>query len=78
MIKFYEKYFINEASVLDSEFLCEAHYEENEKMMKEIKILEDEKFKKRIICDKIDDFKACNTLYPIYNNSLYMSINNQN
>jgi insulysin len=77
-IKFYEKYFINEVSVLDSEFLCEAHYEENEKMMKEMKILEDEKFKKRVICDTIDDFKACNTLFPIYNNSLYMSINNQN
>ena len=76
LIKFYEKYFINEPSVLDSEFLCEGHYEENEKLMKETKILEKEKFKKRVISDKINDFKACNTLFPIYNNFLYMSLNN--
>ena len=76
LIKFYEKYFMNEPSVLDSEFLCESHYEENEKLMKEPKMLEKEKFKKRVVCDKIDDFKACNTLFPIYNNSLYISLNN--
>ena len=76
-IKFYEKYFINEASVLDSEFLCEAHYEENEKMLKEKKILEDEKFVKRVVCDEIEDFRACNSLFPIYENALYLSLNNQ-
>ena len=75
-IKFYEKYFINEVSILDSEFLCEKHYEENEKNMKETKILENEKIIKRVICDDIDDFKACNRLFPIYNNALFMSINN--
>ena len=75
-IKFYEKYFINEVSILDSEFLCEQHYEENEKNMKETKILENEKIIKRVICDDIDDFKACNRLFPIYNNALFMSINN--
>ena len=75
-IKFYEKYFINEVSILDSEFLCEKHYEENEKNMKETKILENEKIIKRVTCDDIDDFKACNRLFPIYNNALFMSINN--
>ena len=73
-IQFYEKYFINEVSILDSEFLCEQHYEENEKNMKEAKI-DNENIQKRVICDDIDDFKACNRLFPIYNNSLYMSLN---
>jgi secreted Zn-dependent insulinase-like peptidase len=75
-IKFYEKYFINEVAILDSEFLCEAHYEQNEKDMKEVQIMEDEKIIKRIICDDVDDFKACNKLFPIYNNSLFKSSNN--
>ena len=74
-IEFYEKYLINEPCVLDSEFLCEAHYEENEKMMKEKKILDDEKFEKRVICDEIEDFRACNELFPIYDNALYLSLN---
>ena len=74
-IKFYEKYFINEVSILDSEFLCEKHYEENEKNMKEAKILENEKIIKRVICDSIDDFKACNKLFEIFNNALFISIN---
>ena len=74
-IEFYEKYLINEPCVLDSEFLCEAHYEENEKMMKENKILGDEKFEKRVICDEIEDFRACNELFPIYDNALYLSLN---
>ncbi len=76
LIKFYEKYFINEVAILDNEFLCEAHYEENEKNMKEAQILEDEKIVKRVFCDNIEDFKACNSLFPNYNNALYMSINN--
>ena len=74
LIKFYEKYFINEVAILDCEFLCEAHYEENEKNMKEAQIMEDEKIIKRVICDNVDDFKACNYLFPIYNNSLFMSL----
>ena len=76
LIKFYEKYFINEVAILDNEFLCEAHYEENEKNMKEAQILEDEKIVKRVFCDNVEDFKACNSLFPNYNNALYMSINN--
>jgi len=75
-IKFYEKYLINEICILDCEFVCEAHYEENEKLMKETEISEDENIKKRVICDTIDDFKACNSLFPIYNNPLFMSLNN--
>ena len=75
-IKFYEKYLINEVCILDCEFVCEAHYEENEKLMKETKISEDEKIIKRVICDNIDDFKDCNSLFPIYNNPLFMSLNN--
>ena len=76
-IKFYEKYFINEVAILDNEYLSEGHYEQNEKEMKETTILEEENIKKRIICDTIDDFKACNKIGVVYNNPLYMSINEQ-
>ena len=75
-IKFYEKYFINEVAILDCELLCDAHYEQNEKDLKETKILEGENIKKRIICDNIEDFKACNQLGVIYNNPLFKSYNN--
>lgn len=76
-IKFYEKYFINEVAILDNEYLSEGHYEQNEKEMKETTILEGENIKKRIICDTIDDFKACNKIGVVYNNPLYMSINEE-
>ena len=75
-IKFFEKYFVNEVAILDSEYLCNAHYEQNEKDLKEAKILEGENIKKRIPCDNVDDFKACNTLGVIHNNPVYMSYNN--
>ena len=75
-IKFYEKYFINEVAILDSELLCEAHYEQNEKELKEAKILEGENIKKRIICETIDDFKACNCLGVIYDNPVFKLYNN--
>ena len=74
-IKFYEKYFINEVAILDSELLCEAHYEQNEKELKEAKILEGENIKKRIICETIDDFKACNCLGVIYYNPVFKLYN---
>ena len=45
--------------------------------MKETIILEGENIKKRIICDTIDDFKACNKIGVVYNNPLYMSINEE-
>jgi len=75
-IKFFEKYFVNEVAILDSEYLCNAHYDQNEKDLKEVKILEGENIKKRIPCDNVDDFKACNTLGVIHNNPVYMSYNN--
>ena len=76
-IKFYEKYFINEVAIVDSEYLCDAHYGQNEKELKETKILERENIKKRIICDTIDDYKACNTLEVVHNNPLYISYNKE-
>ena len=76
-IKFYEKYFINEVAILDSELLCEAHYEQNEKELKEAKILEGENIKKRIICETIDDFKACNCLGVICDNPLFKKYNKE-
>ena len=76
-IKFYEKYFINEVAIVDSEYLCDAHYGQNEKELKETKILEGENIKKRIICDTIDNYKACNTFGVVHNNPLYISYNKE-
>jgi secreted Zn-dependent insulinase-like peptidase len=73
-IKFFEKYFVDEPAILDSELLCNSHYEENEKIMKETKIEDNGKIENRIICDSIIDFKEINELYPIYNNSLFMNL----
>ena len=74
-IKFYEKYFVNEVAIVDSEYSCDVHYEQNEKDLKEIKILEGENIKKRIVCDTLEDFRACNTLGVIYNNPLFKANN---
>ena len=75
-VKFFEKYFINEVAIVDSEFLCDNHYEQNEKDLKETKILEGENIKKRIVCDTLEDYRACNSLGVIYNNPLFMANNN--
>ena len=75
-IKFYEKYFIKEVTILDSEYLSETHYEQNEKDLKEAKILEGDNIIKRIYCDNLEDFKACNYLGEIYNNPVFKANNN--
>ena len=75
-IKLYEKYFINEVAIVDSEFLCEDHYEQNEKDLEENKNLQSENIKKRIVCDSLEDFTACNILGVVYNNPLFMANNN--
>ena len=41
-IKIYEKYFINEVAIVDGEFVCEEHYEQNEKDLQENKNLQSE------------------------------------
>ena len=75
-IKIYEKFFINEVAIVDSEFLCEDHYEQNEKDLEENKNLQSENIKKRIVCDSLEDFTACNILGVVYNNPLFMANNN--
>ena len=75
-IQFYEKYFVKELAILDCEHLCEEHYEQNEKEIKETKILEGENIIKRVICDTPEDFKACNQLGVIHNNPVFMKYNN--
>ena len=45
--------------------------------MKEAQIMEYEKIIKRVICDNVDDSKSCNYLFPIYNNSLIISLKNE-
>ena len=72
-IKFYEKYFINEVAIVDSEYVSPNHFEQNEKDLKETKIIEGENIKKRIICDSFEDFQACNCLGVIYNNPLFLA-----
>ena len=75
-IKLYEKYFINEAAIVDSEFVCDRHYEQNEKDLEENKNLQSENIKKRIVCDTLEDFTSCNILGVVYNNPLFMANNN--
>ena len=72
-IKFFERYFIDEVAILDCEYLCDAHYEQNEKDLKEPKISEEGNIKKRIICDSIEDFQACNELGFVCNNPVFRS-----
>ena len=75
-IKLYEKYFINEFAIIDCEIVCDEHYEQNEKDLQENKNLQSENIKKRIVCDTLEDFIACNILGVVYNNPLFMANNN--
>jgi len=74
-IKFFEKYFVNEVKKLDIEYVCEAHFEENEKKIKE-QCNDSPNIKKRINFEKISDFHSCNALYPCVSNSYYRELNN--
>ena len=59
---------------LDVEYVCEKHWEENEKKLKE-EIKDCEFIKKRLVFDKISDFQDCNRLYPCFSNINYRKIN---
>ena len=74
-IKFFEKYFVNEVKKLDIEYVCEAHFEENEKKIKE-QCNDSPNIKKRISFEKISDFHSCNALYPCVSNSYYRELIN--
>ena len=58
---------------IDLEYVCEKHWEENEKKIKE-EINDCEFIKKRIILDKISDFQDCNELYPDVYSTYYNEI----
>ena len=75
LIQFFEKYFVNEVKKLDVEYVCEAHYEENEKKIGE-QCNDNPNIKKRINFEKISDFQSCNALYPCVASSYYREINN--
>ena len=75
LIKFYEKYLINEGKVLDVEYVCGEHWEENENKLKEENKYQEYNIHKRIIFDKISDFHDCNSLYPCISNSYYREYN---
>ena len=59
---------------LDVEYVCESHWEENEKKLKE-KITDCDEIKKRVVFDKVSDFQDCNRLYPCVNSALYRDFN---
>ena len=73
-INFFEKYFKNDMRRLDIEYVCEKHWEENEKKLKE-EIIDCQYIKKRLVFDKISDFQDCNNLYPCFSSSYYRDIN---
>ena len=73
LIKFYEKYFCNEMKILNVEYVCESHFNENEKKIKEqcndVPCIE-----KRIYFEKISEFQGCNSLYPSTTNKFFREI----
>ena len=73
-IHFYEEYFEKNLKKLDVEYVCEKHWEENEKKLKE-QINDCEFIKKRIAFDKISDFQDCNNLYPGIHAKFYKDVN---
>ena len=72
-IKFFEKYFVNEVKKLDVEYVCESHFEENEKKIIE-QINDSPNIKKRINFDIIFDFQSCNSLYPCVSSPYYREL----
>ena len=64
-IKFYQKYFIDEASILDCQYICHSQFKENEKMIKNnIEDFNAKNDKKMILVNNIEEFRQCNELYP--------------
>ena len=73
-IHFFEENFKKNLKKLDVEYVCEKHWEENEKKLKE-EIKDYESVKKRIVFDKISDFQDCNGLYPSVHSDFYKDVN---
>ena len=73
-INFFEKIMKQNMRRLDVEYVCEKHWEENEKKLKE-EIKDCEFIKQRLVFDKISDFQDCNRLYPCFSNINYRKIN---
>ena len=73
-IHFFEENFKKNMKKLDVEYVCEKHWEENERQLKE-EIKDCESIKKRIVLDKISDFQDCNRLYPSTHSAFYKEVN---
>ena len=73
-IHFFEENFKKNLKKLDVEYVCEKHWEENEKKLKE-EIKDYECIKKRIAFDKISDFQDCNGLFPSAHSDFYKDVN---
>ena len=79
-IQFYKKYMENDIKMLKVEYICDNHWDENEKIIKESKDKSNnneksEKIFKIVDLDNIYDLKNCNMLYPCANNPFYRKIN---
>ena len=66
--------------MLKVEYICDNHWDENEKIIKESKDKSNnneksEKIFKIVDLDNIYDLKNCNMLYPCANNPFYRKIN---
>ena len=72
-IRFFENFKKN-LKKIDMEYVCQKHWEENEKILKE-EINDCESIKKRIVFDKISDFQDCNSLYPSPYSNFYNDVN---
>ena len=72
-IRFFENFKKN-LKKLDVEYVCQKHWEENEKILKE-EINDCESIKKRVAFDKLSDFQDCNSLYPSPYSNFYNDVN---
>ena len=73
-INFYETNVKNNMKRLDVEYVCQKHWEENEKKLRD-EINDCEFIKKRVVFDKISDFQDCNKLYPCISSTFYRDFN---
>ena len=73
-INFFEENIKKNLKRLDIEYVCESHWEENEKKLKE-EITDCDSIKKRVVFEKISDFRDCNRLYPCVDSAFYRDFN---
>ena len=77
-IEFYDKYIKKNMKKIDLEYVCEKHWEDNEKKLNEEINWDNNNYegiRKKLVFNKISDFQDCNKLYPSFNSKFYRDFN---